>query len=122
MRREGKKYLYDIYLAAALVADFTRGKTHADYERDAMLRAAVERKLEIIGEAMNRLAAIDSTAAARISEYRRTIAFRNILSDIALMPQYDMGSLPGGPARRRSHPSSLIAEPAYTRLSRLSAQ
>ena len=31
---------------------FTAGKSLADYGRDAMLRAAVERKFEIIGEAM----------------------------------------------------------------------
>jgi len=43
MRIEEKKYLYDISRAADLVADFTEGRTLADYETDAMLRAAVER-------------------------------------------------------------------------------
>ena len=44
-----------------------------------MLRAAVEREFEIIGEAMTRLARVDSAVAARISEYARIIAFRNLL-------------------------------------------
>ena len=44
-----------------------------------MLRAAVERQFEIVGEAMARLARIDETVAARISGYRRIIAFRNVL-------------------------------------------
>lgn len=58
---------------------FTAGKSFADYEHDAMLCAAVERKFEIIGEALAQLARIDEPLAARISEYRRIIAFRNIL-------------------------------------------
>ena len=44
-----------------------------------MLRAAVERKFEIIGEALAQLARRDALAAAGIREHRRIIAFRNIL-------------------------------------------
>lgn len=79
MPLEAKKYLYDIQRAAALLTDFTSGKTFADYSRDAMLRAAVERQFEIIGEALARLAKQDMTLAERISEYERIVAFRNIL-------------------------------------------
>ncbi|MDR7555228.1 MAG: DUF86 domain-containing protein [Armatimonadota bacterium] len=79
MRLEAKKYLYDIQQATELIAGFTAGKTYADYEREAMLRAAVERQFEIIGEALSQLARLDEAVAARISEYRRIIAFRNIL-------------------------------------------
>lgn len=79
MRREAKKYLYDIQQAAGLIAGFTQGKTFAQYEVDAMLRSAVERQFEIIGEALAQLARLDEALAARISEYRRIIAFRNIL-------------------------------------------
>jgi uncharacterized protein with HEPN domain len=79
MGREAKKYLYDIQQAAELVVSFTAGKTLADYEGDAMLRSAVERQFEIIGEALAQLARLDEAVASRISEYRRIIAFRNIL-------------------------------------------
>ena len=44
-----------------------------------MLRAAVERQFEIIGEAMAQLARVDEAVAPRISGYRRIIAFRNVL-------------------------------------------
>ena len=79
MRLEVRKYLYDIQKAADLVAEFTAGKQRADYTREAMLRAAVEREFEIIGEALSQLDKIESGVAAQISEHRRIIAFRNIL-------------------------------------------
>ena len=44
-----------------------------------MLRAAVERKFEIIGEALSKLTKVDSAIASHISERARIIAFRNIL-------------------------------------------
>ena len=79
MRLEAKKYLYDIQQAASRIADFTSGKQLEDYRGDEMLRSAVERQFEIIGEALAQLAKLDATVVARISEQRRIIAFRNIL-------------------------------------------
>jgi uncharacterized protein with HEPN domain len=79
MRLEVKKYLLDIQQAADSITQFTAGKQLADYEADAMLRAAVERKFEIIGEALARLLKFDPTIASRISESQRVIGFRNIL-------------------------------------------
>ncbi|CAN5622815.1 DUF86 domain-containing protein [soil metagenome] len=79
MRLEVRKSLFDIEQAADLIGEFTAGKQFDDYERDPMMRAAVERQFEIIGEALSRLARMDETVAAKISEYRRIIAFRNLL-------------------------------------------
>lgn len=79
MRLEARKYLYDIQHAADLLMEFTTGKTFVDYERDAMLRAAVERQFEIIGEAITQLAKVDEKVVAGIDHYRRIIAFRNVL-------------------------------------------
>lgn len=62
-----------------MIARFTAGKNFDDFASDAMLRAAVEREFEIIGEAIARLARIDEPLAARISDRRRIVAFRNIL-------------------------------------------
>lgn len=79
MRLEINKYLYDVQRAVTLLTEFTSGKTFDDYGREAMLRAAVEREFEIIGEALAQLAKLDAALVARISNYRRIIAFRNIL-------------------------------------------
>ena len=79
MRLEARKFLFDIRSAADLLAEFLAGKTFADYQRNAMLRAAVERQFEIIGEAVSQLARLDEELAAHITNYRRVIAFRNIL-------------------------------------------
>lgn len=79
MQLEVKKYLYDVRQAALLVEEFIAGKTISSFETDTMLRSAVERQFEIMGEAMTQLARLDVAVAERISDYRRIIAFRNIL-------------------------------------------
>jgi uncharacterized protein with HEPN domain len=79
MRIESKKYLYDIAHAAKLALGFIEGKSFADYSADIMLRSAVERQLEIVGEALAQLARTDSATGSQIGEYQRIIAFRNIL-------------------------------------------
>lgn len=75
-----KKLLYDIQQAARGLADFTMGKTREDYEQDLVLRLAIERSFEIIGEAMARLLRHDAGTARRISGYRDIIGFRNIIA------------------------------------------
>ena len=79
MRVEARKYLYDMQRAVALLREFTVGKAFADYEGEAMRRAAVEREFEIVGEALAQLSKSDPEVAERITEHRRIIAFRNIL-------------------------------------------
>jgi uncharacterized protein with HEPN domain len=79
MRPESRKFLYDIFHAADLLSQFTEGKNFADYSQDEMLRSAVERQFEIIGEAISQLSRIDLETASQIDGYQRIIAFRNIL-------------------------------------------
>ena len=47
--------LFDILEAAEKVQRFLKNKTFEDFLRDDMLRAAVERNLEIVGEAARRV-------------------------------------------------------------------
>ena len=61
MRPDVKKYLYDIDQAAGLIAQFTKGKGFPDYQADPMLRSAVERQFEIVGEAMTQLARLGTS-------------------------------------------------------------
>lgn len=65
--------------AADLILQFTAGKQKSDYTETPMLRSAVERQFEIIGEALVRLRGEDPALGDRIPNHRRIIAFRNIL-------------------------------------------
>ena len=55
--------------AARLVSRFTEGKSFAEYERDVMLRSAVERQFIIIGESVNMLSRVEPEAVSRITDY-----------------------------------------------------
>jgi uncharacterized protein with HEPN domain len=79
MRLESRKYLFDMQLAADSIAAFCAGKSFEQYRSDELLRAAIERKFGIIGEALARLAKDDSEVAARIPGHPRIIAFRNLI-------------------------------------------
>ena len=50
-----------------------------DFRTDLLLRSAVERQFQIIGEALNQLARSHPGLAGQIPDLPRIIAFRNIL-------------------------------------------
>ena len=79
MQPQSPKLLEDIRDAAAFIREVATGKSLADYRTDRVLRQAIERNFEIIGEAIKRLAQHDAETAARIDDYRQIIAFRNVL-------------------------------------------
>lgn len=79
MRKKTPKLLEDIRDAAAYVAELAQGRTLEDYRRERMLRQAIERNFEIIGEAVGRLADVDPDTAARIGGHRQIVDFRNVL-------------------------------------------
>ena len=80
MADELLKHLYDIREAAAAIFRFVRGKTFHDYEQDELLRSGIERKFEIIGEALNRIRRDEPTLLDKIREHRNIVSFRNILA------------------------------------------
>jgi uncharacterized protein with HEPN domain len=76
MPPESLKYLSDIRQAIMEIESFfPDGYRFQDYLKNLMQRKAVERELEIIGEAMNRLIKIQPELD--IPEARRVIALRN---------------------------------------------
>ena len=79
MHPRAPKLLEDIRNAADFVKTSTHGVALTQFKQDRLLRQAVERNFEIIGEAMRRLEKDDPDTAARIADYRRIIAFRNVL-------------------------------------------
>ncbi len=79
MQLEVRKYLFDIKRAATYLDRFSGGKTQNDYLNDPLLRSAIERQFEIIGEAISKLAKLDPAVVIHISDYRKLVNFRNIL-------------------------------------------
>lgn len=79
MPRDSRTYLYDIQRAARRVQRFTVGKTLDSYLQDDLVQSAVERQLEIIGEAVSQLFKVAPAIAEQLPDHRRMIAFRNIL-------------------------------------------
>jgi uncharacterized protein with HEPN domain len=79
MEPKSPKLLEDIRDAAAFVRQATQDKSLDDYRNDRLLRQAVERNFEIIGEAVGRLAKADPPTASKIGDYQQIISFRNVL-------------------------------------------
>lgn len=79
MQRDPRAFLWDVRESALAIRAFTAGMDVADYLGNEMAQAAVERKFEIIGEALNRLAKLDTALAGRIPDLPQIVAFRNQL-------------------------------------------
>jgi uncharacterized protein with HEPN domain len=72
-------YLWDMWDAAQAIQEFVSGRTFHSYQDDRMLRGAVERHLEIIGEAANRVS-LDFQASHPEIPWRRIIAQRHVIA------------------------------------------
>lgn len=78
-QRDDNSYLWDMLAAARAVESFGRGRTDADYLADLMLRSAVERQIEIIGEAARFVSATFQAAHPEIP-WRPIQAQRHVLA------------------------------------------
>jgi uncharacterized protein with HEPN domain len=79
MHPKSPKLLADIRASCEFISGVAQGMDLGAYEADALRRAAVERHLEIIGEAMGRLARVDPSTAELIPDHPQIVAFRNLL-------------------------------------------
>ena len=80
MEHDVLAYLHNALEAAKSAKRFLAGHTFDSYVSDELLRSAVERKFEIVGEALNRIYKVAPQVLGRVREYRDVISFRNILA------------------------------------------
>ena len=79
MKHDAKAYLYDIREAGERIREFTKGMSVEDYCGNELVKAAVERKFAIIGEALARLREDYPEVLNRIPDAQKIIGFRNVL-------------------------------------------
>jgi uncharacterized protein with HEPN domain len=79
MQRDPRAFLWDAREAAEAILEFVAARSFDDYVADRMLRSAVERQFEIIGEALNQLCKLVTAWSDRIPDIAQIIAFRNLL-------------------------------------------
>ena len=76
MKREIKKYLFDIKIAIESIFEYLGEKRNfVEYQQNKLLRRAVEREIEIIGEATNRILNLDENI--QIENARQIVDARN---------------------------------------------
>lgn len=99
MRRDARAYLWDIQQAADAIMRFLGGLDAARFAENELVYSAVERKFEIIGEALGQLSKADPALAQRIPDMRDIVAFRNVLihgyAGIEHRRVWDIAQLPG---------------------------
>ena len=79
MKRDAKAYLHDIQEAGGHIREFMKGMALEDYCKSELVKAAVERKFVVIGEALVRLRDEYPSLLEQISDIEKIIGFRNVL-------------------------------------------
>ena len=75
-----RAHLWDAHQACLAVLEFIEGTDEDGFHTSLLLQSAVERQLEILGEALNRLRRTDSETSAGIPDLDRIIGMRNIIA------------------------------------------
>lgn len=101
MHPKSPKWLDAIARSCRYIAEDTQGVTLISWLGQRQMRQAVERNLEIIGEALYRIRTVDPETASHISHVHQIIGLRNRLAhgyedeiDDALVWQAVQSSLP----------------------------
>ena len=79
MVRDPRVYLWDVQQATEAIRQFMHGLDMAAYIANPLVRSAVERQFEIIGEALNQLSKVDSNLARRVPHLPEIVSLRNVL-------------------------------------------
>lgn len=78
--RDLRVLLYDMLRAADAIIEFTEGRTFEQYAEDLMLRSAVERQFEVLGEAMSRALRAEPDIQDTLVGARTVVDFRNVIA------------------------------------------
>lgn len=79
MPHDPEKYLLDMLDSCRFLLDFVQGREPQQLREDRPFRSAVERELQIIGEALIGLDRVRHDLAAQLPEYARIMRFRHVL-------------------------------------------
>lgn len=79
MQRDPRAFLWDVREAALAIQTFTENMDAHTYCNNELVQAAVERKFEVIGEALNQLSKLDAAMATRLPDLPQIVAFHNQL-------------------------------------------
>jgi uncharacterized protein with HEPN domain len=79
MQRDPRAWLWDVQDSARSIMAFVAGFDADRYAATELVHSAVERKFEIIGEALNQLSKSAPEMAVQIPHLRQIVGFRNQL-------------------------------------------
>lgn len=80
MQHDIRKLCFDILKAITEVRDFTAGIDLDHYRKNRVVKLAVERDYEIVGEALKRMQTRFQSEFLKITDGRKIIDFRNLLA------------------------------------------
>jgi uncharacterized protein with HEPN domain len=75
MQRDPRAWLWDAQAAAEAIETFVSGLDAPGYAASELVHSAVERKFEIIGEALNQLAKANPAPRPAFQTWRRSLRF-----------------------------------------------
>lgn len=79
LNERDKAYLWDMLDAALAIEEFVQGKAYEEYLSNRMMRGAVERNIEIIGEAARRVSEATRQEHPEVP-WRAIVGQRNVLA------------------------------------------
>jgi uncharacterized protein with HEPN domain len=79
MDHNPKAHLFDIKKACDEIGEFTRDMSCEEYSANSLVKAAVERKFLMIGEALRRLKRENPEILKMVTDHEKIIGFRNVL-------------------------------------------
>ena len=79
MPRKIEAYFGEILESIEAINSYVKGMDFGGYTKDGKTKAAVERKLLIIGEALNQMKGVNPDFEKKVTDFRKIVGFRNIL-------------------------------------------